>query len=319
MFVRQGFEVDDGLEERVGRRLEIFAPNRRHRLPRPKTPAVAKVHRVHVRKGSGRLAPKGLHRGGLPSGLSPKGPLPVVPTALSVSGLIDYAKCPKLFYWSSVRPLPRKPNPRARLGSEVHRWIENQSRGQASLLDLDELPDLATEQRLGELPSATDLQNAFKRSRFNHVVPINAERPFILWIDGVVVRGRIDAIYERDGRGMGGRRLQDRPHAVRRRPDHQLAARRLRPGMHRDLGRKPEELTLTYLYLGEGDAGKEVQSSGDDPDTLRARIKVLLKVLLKGIGVGKYEATPGRQCHWCDFQAFCPEGKKYVKEKPRVE
>jgi DNA helicase-2/ATP-dependent DNA helicase PcrA len=238
---------------------------------------------------------------------------PQVPTSLSVSGLIDYAKCPALFYWSSVRPLPRRPNPRARLGSEVHRWIENQSRGQASLLDLDELPDLATEERLGELPPEAQLQEAFRKSRFFGTVPIYAERPFLLWIDGFVIRGRIDAIYEREG---GGWEVVDYKTGRVPPPGDPITSLQLDVYALACIeiwGRKPEELTLTYLYLGEGEGGTEVTTTADEPDALRARIKVLLE----GIGAGKYKATPGRQCHWCDFLPFCAPGKEYVEQNPR--
>src|ERR671919_372838 len=125
---------------------------------------------------------------------------PVTPTTLSVTGVIDYAKCPKLFYWSQVRPLPRRPNQRARLGSEVHRWIELQSRGQATLLDVDDLPDLSTEERLGEPEPAEGLREVWRRSRFAERVPLFTERPFLLYLDGMVVGGRIDAIFgEADG------------------------------------------------------------------------------------------------------------------------
>ncbi|HEX5949266.1 MAG TPA: ATP-dependent DNA helicase, partial [Actinomycetota bacterium] len=120
---------------------------------------------------------------------------PATPTTLSVTGVIDYAKCPKLFYWSQVRPLPRRPNQRARLGSEVHRWIELQSRGQATLLDVDDLPDLSTEERLGEPEPAEGLREAWRRSRFADRVPLFTERPFLLYLDGMVVGGRIDAIF----------------------------------------------------------------------------------------------------------------------------
>jgi DNA helicase-2/ATP-dependent DNA helicase PcrA len=235
---------------------------------------------------------------------------PVVPTTLSVSGLIDYAKCPKLFYWSSVRPLPKRPNQRARLGSEVHRWIELQSRGQASLLDLDDMPDLATEERLGDMPPAEKLKEAFRNSRFADRQPIFAERPFLLWVDGFTVGGRIDAILEREG---GGWEVVDYKTGRVPAPDDPIS------GLQLDLyalacievwGRKPEELTLTYSYLGEG---KEVSRAAEEPDVLRARIKELLE----GIGAGRYEAKPGRQCHWCDFLPFCEPGRAFVEQNPR--
>src|SRR5213075_2444307 len=39
---------------------------------------------------------------------------PSRPRTLSVSSLIDYARCPKLFFWSQVRPLPRRSSRAAR-------------------------------------------------------------------------------------------------------------------------------------------------------------------------------------------------------------
>ena len=46
------------------------------------------------------------------------------PRILSVSQVLDYARCPRDFYWSVVRPLPTAPKPAARLGAVVHRLLE---------------------------------------------------------------------------------------------------------------------------------------------------------------------------------------------------
>src|SRR5439155_24556404 len=42
------------------------------------------------------------------------------PTTVSVGGVVDYTTCPKRFYWTSVRPLPRFSGPAARIGTEIH-------------------------------------------------------------------------------------------------------------------------------------------------------------------------------------------------------
>src|SRR5438094_909325 len=118
-----------------------------------------------------------------------------LPAAVSVSDVAEYARCPKRFYWSVVRPLPRFSGPAARIGSQVHAWIERQSSGQASLLELDEAPDLTAEDLAGEPGRVERLQQAFLSSRFAGHVPLYAERPFLLHVDGHVVGGRIDAVY----------------------------------------------------------------------------------------------------------------------------
>src|SRR5437773_2481139 len=122
-------------------------------------------------------------------------PPPAVPDTVAVGGVIDYARCPKRFYWSTGRPLPRFSGPAARIGTQVHAWIERRSSGQTSLLELEEEPDLTAEEVAGEPGRAERLQQAFLASRFAGAIPLFAERAFLLHVDGFVVSGRIDAIY----------------------------------------------------------------------------------------------------------------------------
>jgi DNA helicase-2/ATP-dependent DNA helicase PcrA len=231
-----------------------------------------------------------------------------VPTTLSVTGVIDYVKCPKLFYWSQVRPLPRRPNPAARLGSEVHRWIELQSRGQATLIDVEDLPDLSIEERLGDLPKDVTLKDAFRSSRFAQRVPLFTERPFLLYLDGMVVGGRIDAIFEEEG---GRWEVVDYKTGRVPPEDDPIT------GLQLDLyalacvdvfGKRPEDLTLTYFYLGEG---KEVTRPAGDPTETRNRVLEWLS----GIAAGEFEAKPGEQCAWCDFLSFCAPGRNYLESR----
>jgi DNA helicase II / ATP-dependent DNA helicase PcrA len=230
---------------------------------------------------------------------------PVVPASLSVTGLIDYEKCPKLFYWSQVRPLPRRPNPAARRGSEIHRWIELQTRGQTTLIDLDEPPDLSTEERMAEVPPEERLRRAFRASRFADKVPLYAERPFILFLDGMIVRGRIDAVFgEPDGPWeivdykTGRMPSEDDPLLGLQLDVYALACVEI-------WNKRPEELTLTYFFLSEG---REVSRPAGDPEQARDRIRRTLA----GIVEGRFAPTPGEQCGWCDFLSFCDAGREYV-------
>src|SRR6185437_12531564 len=95
-----------------------------------------------------------------------------IPLTLSASSLMDHALCPKRFYWTSVRPLPRFSGPAARIGTEIHRWIERRSSGQGQLLELDDAPDLTSEE-LADQPGKIDrLRQAFLASRFAGKVPM---------------------------------------------------------------------------------------------------------------------------------------------------
>ena len=73
----------------------------------------------------------------------------LAPQMLSASGLVDYGRCPKRFYWSYVRPLPRFSGVRARIGTDIHSWIERRASGQGTLIELDE-PPRSEERRVGK-------------------------------------------------------------------------------------------------------------------------------------------------------------------------
>jgi DNA helicase-2/ATP-dependent DNA helicase PcrA len=227
------------------------------------------------------------------------------PRTLSVSSLIDYARCPKLFFWSQVRPLPRRSSRAARLGSEIHRWVELQSRGQTTLLDVDELPDLSIEERLADPGPEERLKETFRGSRFAAHTPLWTERPFLLFVEDVVVGGRIDAIFERTG---GGWEVVDYKTGRRPREDDPLRSLQL------DLyalacveawGKDPRDLVLTYFYLS---SGEEVSRLAGDPAATRARVVNALG----GIARGSFGPTPGDQCRWCDFLTFCGAGRDHV-------
>jgi DNA helicase-2/ATP-dependent DNA helicase PcrA len=233
---------------------------------------------------------------------------PWLPDAASVGGVIEYARCPKRFYWSVVRPLPRFSGPAARIGTEIHRWIERQSRGQATLLEIDDVPDLTAEELAGQPGKLRDLRQSFLASRFADKVPLFAERPFLLSVDGFTIRGRIDAIY---GEPEGPWEVVD--YKTGSRPDIGDPIARLQLDVYAlaclDVWRKrAEELTLTYLYLA---SGTESTHRVEDEAAVRDR----LSEWLAGIGEGRFEPTPGPQCRWCDFLPFCDAGRRHVDQR----
>jgi DNA helicase II / ATP-dependent DNA helicase PcrA len=228
------------------------------------------------------------------------------PATVSVGGVIDYARCPKRFYWTSVRPLPRFSGPAARIGTEVHRWIERRSAGQGQLLELDDAPDLTAEELAGQPGRVERLRQAFLASRFADRVPLFAERAFILRVEGFAVAGRIDAVFA--DRLDGPWEVVDWKTGTPPAADDPLA------GLQLDLyglacvevwGKRPEDLTLTYLYLG---AGEERSHPMSDPLEVRARVGEALR----RIDAGVFDPTPGAWCHHCDFLSFCDAGRAAV-------
>jgi len=97
-----------------------------------------------------------------------------------------------------LRPMPRQPSQAAARGIAWHAWVETVF-GQQSLLGVEDLPgaadeDIATDDQLEEL------KRAFERTDYAGRVPVAVERGFSVVVGGRVISGRIDAVFEKDGR-----------------------------------------------------------------------------------------------------------------------
>jgi hypothetical protein len=77
-------------------------------------------------------------------------------------------------------------------------------------------------------------------------------------------------------------------------------------------GKRPEDLTLTYLYLA---TGEEVSHRMEDPEAVRGRVSAWLETIASDI----YEPAPGEHCRWCDFRPFCEPGRSWVQADPGAE
>jgi ATP-dependent DNA helicase UvrD/PcrA len=120
-----------------------------------------------------------------------------VPAHLSVSQLVALKKDPAALARMLRRPLPTAPDPYARRGTAFHRWLEERY-GAATLFDLDDT--LYDEEEAPDSELAA-LKVAFEASVWADRVPVEVETPFILELGGVVIRGRMDAVFASvDGR-----------------------------------------------------------------------------------------------------------------------
>ena len=116
-----------------------------------------------------------------------------LPEQLSVSQLVELAGDTAGLARRLRRPLPFPPNPMARRGTAFHSWLEHRFTSTA-LLDLDELPGAAD----GAAPQQEDLdalKEAFLASEWAKRTPHRVEVPFETQVEGIVLRGRMDAVF----------------------------------------------------------------------------------------------------------------------------
>jgi ATP-dependent DNA helicase UvrD/PcrA len=117
----------------------------------------------------------------------------VLPGQLSVSQLVELAGDPSGLARQLRRPLPVPPNTFARRGTAFHGWLERRFAGER-LLEIDELPGAADPDPPGD-EALDELRAAFEASDWAERTPHEVEVPFSTEIDGVTVRGRMDAVF----------------------------------------------------------------------------------------------------------------------------
>lgn len=117
----------------------------------------------------------------------------VLPNRLSVSQLVELAAEPDALARRLRRPLPFPPSSSARRGTAFHSWLERRFASER-LLEIDDLPG-AADTGAAEDTELDSLQEAFERSGWAQRTPDEVEVPFSTDVDGIVVQGRMDAVF----------------------------------------------------------------------------------------------------------------------------
>lgn len=113
---------------------------------------------------------------------------------LTATDIVALTENPEWFAKRLRRPVPFKPNAYAKRGTEFHQWLENRF-GVPTLLDETELPGMGEETPQVDLET---LKEGFLASDFADRVPAYVEHPFEITVGGVVIRGRMDAVFKDD-------------------------------------------------------------------------------------------------------------------------
>jgi DNA helicase-2/ATP-dependent DNA helicase PcrA len=115
-----------------------------------------------------------------------------LPPRLSTSTLVALHKDAQELALNIRRPMPRGQDQYSRRGTAFHLWVERQFTDAATLFGdeyLDYLDPLEEDSKL------EDLKKAWLGSEYANRTPARVEVPFETTIGGILVRGRIDAIY----------------------------------------------------------------------------------------------------------------------------
>jgi len=117
-----------------------------------------------------------------------------LPSSLSATALARLHQDPEAFATELARPMPRPPSASARLGTRFHAWVEARF-GQQFLFQPDDLEGRA-DAGIEDDADFRVLTEAFAVGAFADRAPHALEAPFALVLDGQVIRGRIDAVFQ---------------------------------------------------------------------------------------------------------------------------
>jgi DNA helicase-2/ATP-dependent DNA helicase PcrA len=130
---------------------------------------------------------------------------PVVRDIISATNFVRLNKG-ETTHWSLSRPLPDRPTDARRIGTEVHRLIEEKARGISPYPEEEELDDPS---KLTATDHLDLLLANFEASGYGErnlaALPsgeLMVELPFTLKRGDHIIRGRIDAVYEGDDGGL---------------------------------------------------------------------------------------------------------------------
>lgn len=117
-----------------------------------------------------------------------------LPAHISASMLVDLRDDPEAVTRQLRRPVPREPGMAARKGTAFHAWVEDFF-GRSGMLDLDEHAG-AADAYVDEAYQLEDMVATFENSEWASRTPAFIEVPVETRVDSVIVRGRIDAVFQ---------------------------------------------------------------------------------------------------------------------------
>jgi DNA helicase-2/ATP-dependent DNA helicase PcrA len=170
--------------------------------------------------------------------------------------VVEVAADPGGYAARLARPMPAPPAPAARRGTSFHAWVEQRSGGRRALLGPDDLPGASDESMAQPGDDLRALQDAFLSTSWAAREPVDVEVGFELVLAGVLVRGRIDAVYRTpEGRfDVIDYKTGVRPTgAAAEGAAIQLACYRV--AYAQIAGVAPEEVGAAFLYVREGERG----------------------------------------------------------------
>ena len=253
---------------------------------------------------------------------------------LSYSQIETYEKCPKQYKYKFVLKVPTPQSPTLTFGSIIHAvlkdFYEIVKKSQQGFEGFEKIPTLSDLKKIfeekwngmagasmGAFKSKTykdkmykrgldALESFYKKLYSESDTPFMLEQGFNLRVGGYTLRGKIDRV---DTVGAKGERQSVRI------VDYKTGQVREQKEVDKDLQLaiyamaarevfklEPESLSLMFV-----DEGLMVETSGAGMKRLEEKVVEKVEKVGGGIESGKFGATPGFICKYCEFRDICED------------
>jgi len=240
-----------------------------------------------------------------------------VPDFISYSQIDNYLICPLRYKYSYVLKIPVAPNHTLSFGNTIHETLKefHTQKMFGKDISLEELLKIYEKNwnPLGYLDEKHRklrfesgkklLEQYYNKNKDMTVKHLGIEKSFNLMVDGIKLYGKIDRIDELPNGDIeiidyktGSSKDQKEADKDAQMTIYAMAAKEA-------LKLNPKCLTLYYVESEE-----KVSTSRTDKQIEHEKEKI--KDVVKEMKKGKFEATPGKHCTWCDFKDICPFAQK---------
>jgi len=239
------------------------------------------------------------------------------PEYISYSQIDNYLVCPLRYKYSYTLRVPVPPNHSLSFGNTIHETLKEfhtqkmfgKNPSLDELLSLyeknwDPLGYIDEKHRKERFESGKDLlKKYFEKNKDLEAKHIGLEKSFVLDIDGIKLRGKIDRIDKLPDGKLEIIDYKTGTTKTQKEVDNDVQMTIYTMAATEALKIKPDMLSLYFLESGDKLSTNRTQKQVDAQ-------KEIIKEVVEGIRKGNFEPKPGHECRWCDYKSICPFAEK---------
>lgn len=240
-----------------------------------------------------------------------------VPEYISYSQIDNYLICPLRYKYSYTLRVPTPPNHSLSFGNTIHETLKEfhtqKMFGKRPTLEellsiyekrWDPLGYVDEKHRKQRFESGKDLLKKYYEKNIDlDVKHVGLEKSFVLDIDGIKLKGKIDRIDKLPDGKVEIIDYKTGTTKTQKEVDDDVQMTIYTMAATEALKIRPDMLSLYYLESGDklstNRTAKQVEAQ-----------KEIIKGVVEGIKEGNFEPKPGYDCKWCDYKEICPFAEK---------